>query len=197
MRRLVLVIAAAIAAVYAAPAAEASCAPAPPLRESLAEAHIAFVGTVVALDHDGRTATFRVEDVWKGVVPETVVVHAGPGIDAIEDAAAKGQGVASSVDRTYTAGSRYLVLPFGRSGDVLRDSICSNTQRYSDDLAGLRPASAHPPLAGGTEPEAPTSTGDAGGGSSWILPAGLAAAGAALAGAFAWLRARGRRTAPS
>lgn len=168
---------------------------APPLRQSLAESDIAFVGTVVALDHDGRTATFRVEDVWKGVLPETVVVHGGPGIAAIEKASRKGQGVATSVDRLYSAGTRYLVLPYGRSGHVLLDNACTNTQPYTDDLAGLRPPGAHPPLAGGRELVVPTSSDGGGSRSTWILLAVLAAAGAALTVFFVWVRLRVRTRA--
>jgi hypothetical protein len=189
--RHILVLAVVLAALGSAPAAKASCAPASPLRNSIAEADIVFVGTVVALDHDGRTATFRVEDVWKGKVGETVVVHGGPGIAAIESAAARGEGVASSVDRSYSMGTRYLVLPFGRSGDVLGDSICSNTRPYADGLASPRPASAHPPLADGGVPASPTASGDGSDSFTWPLVALLAAAG--VTAGLAWLGLRARR----
>jgi hypothetical protein len=191
MRRPVVVLVVALAALGSVPVAKASCAQAPPLRQSVAEADIVFVGTVVGLDHDGRTATFRVEAVWKGALGETVVVHGGPGIAAIEEASRKGQGVATSVDRTFSAGTRYLVLPFGSSGDVLQDNICSNTQPYTDDLARLRPTGAHPPLAGDA-PVGPSATGDDGR-STWILLGGLAALATALATALAWSRLRARR----
>jgi hypothetical protein len=190
-RRHIVVLVGVVAALGSGPAAKASCAPAPPLRNSIAEADIVFVGTVVGLDHDGRTATFRVEDVWKGRVGETVVVHAGPGIAAIENAAARGEGVASSVDRSYSMGTRYLVLPFGRSGDVLGDSICSNTRPYADGFASLRPAGAHPPLAGSGAPASSTESGDGSDSLTWLLVALLAAAG--LTAGLAWLGLRARR----
>jgi hypothetical protein len=189
--RHILVLAVLLAALSSAQAAKASCAPAPPLRNSIAEADIAFVGTVVSLDHDGRTATFRVEDVWKGKVEETVVVHGGPGIAAIESAAARGEGVASSVDRSYSLGTRYLVLPFGRSGDVLGDNICSNTQPYTEGLASLRPAGAHPPLTDGGMPATSVASGDGSDSFTWWFVALLAAAG--LTAGLAWLGLRARR----
>jgi hypothetical protein len=189
--RHILVLAVVLAALGSAHAAKASCAPAPPLQSSIAEADIVFVGTVVALDHDGRTATFRVEDVWKGKVGETVVVHGGPGIAAIESAAARGEGVASSGDRSYSMGTRYLVLPFGRSGDVLGDNICSNTQPYADELASLRPASAHPPLTDGGVPASSVASDDGSESFPWPLLALLGAA--ALTAGLAWLGLRARR----
>jgi hypothetical protein len=193
-RRPFLLLLVALAAVTSAPAAEASCIQAPPLRQAIDEADVVFVGTVLALDHDGRTATFRVEEIWKGTLGETVVVHGGPGFEAIESAAARGQGVASSVDRTYSAGKRYLVLPWGKSGGLLRDSICSSTQPYTDDMAGLRPATAHPPLAEGDGP-APTSPADDDrtGPLLWMLLGALAVLGAALT--VLWARLRARRLA--
>jgi hypothetical protein len=189
--RHILFLALVLAALGSAPAAKASCAPAPPLRNSIAEADIVFVGAVVALAHDGRTATFRVEDVWKGKVGETVVVHGGPGIAGIESAAARGEGVASSVDRSYRMGTRYLVLPFGRSGNVLRDSICSNTRPYADRFGSLRPAGAHPPLAEGGVPASSIAPGDGSDSSTWPVVALLAAAG--LTTGVAWLGLRARR----
>jgi hypothetical protein len=189
MRRPALVLALGFIALGLAPQAKASCAPSPPLRQAIAHADV-FVGTVVALEHEGRTATFRVEDVWKGQVHETVIVHAGPGIDAIEAAERNGEGVASSADRTYGTGTRYLVVSEGRSGEVLRDSICSSTQPYKDELAALRPATAHPPLAGGDASVGSDATDEAGTPTAWIV---LGSAAAAVVAALAWLRLRVRR----
>ena len=97
--------------------------------------------------HAELTATFQVEDVWKGQVGATAVVHGGPGIAALEEAARTGTGVASSVDRTYTSGTRYLVFSHGKADGVLLDSICSSTHAYTDELSSFRPPDAHPPLA--------------------------------------------------
>jgi hypothetical protein len=172
--RSLLAAGAALSALAFAPAGQASCAPPPPLPRALAQANVAFVGTVVAVKHDGRTATFRVEEVWKGTVGETVVVHGGPGIAAIEEAARKGEGVATSVDRNYATGTRYLVLPWGRSGHVLLDNACTNTQRYSAELVGFRPPAAHAPPADGMTPDGAAPAAD--GGASWpavVLPVAL------------------------
>jgi hypothetical protein len=193
MRRTALVLALGFVALGLAPKAKASCAPLPPLRQAIAHAEVVFVGTVVALEHEGRTATFRVEDVWKGKLHETVIVHAGPGIDAIEAAERNGGGVASSVDRTYGTGTRYLVVSEGRSGKVLRDSICSSTQPYNDELVGFRPVTAHPPLPGGDASVGPTANDEAGTPTAWILLGGLASAGALLAVTLALSRLRVRR----
>jgi hypothetical protein len=144
------ILAAAAAALAGAPTAQASCAPAPPLDQAIAQANVVFVGTVQSTEHDGLTANFRVEDVWKGEVGATAVVHGGPGIAALEDAARKGLGVATSVDRTYEMGTRYLVVSHGKADGVLLDNICSSTQPYKDDLASFRPAGAHPPAEGGS-----------------------------------------------
>jgi hypothetical protein len=151
------ILAAAAAALAGAPTAQASCAPAPPLDQAIAQANVVFVGTVQSTEHGGLTANFRVEDVWKSGVGATAVVHGGPGIAALEDAARKGLGVATSVDRTYEMGTRYLVVSHGKadgvlleSGQVWSDNICSSTQPYKDDLASFRPAGAHPPAEGGS-----------------------------------------------
>jgi hypothetical protein len=167
-------------------AAEASCGQPPAVPRAIERAEVVFVGTAVAVENNDRTATFRVESVWKGTVDETVVVHGGP-----KASLKGGERVWTSIDRTYAQGTRYLVLPAGRSGDVLLDA-CTSTQPYTSQLAALRPTEAHPPLADGGGFIAPGADGDGAGPAAWILLAVLAAAGAALAGAFAWQRLRAR-----
>jgi hypothetical protein len=195
-RRPALVLGFVLVALASAPAAEASCVQPPPVSQSVAEADVAFVGTVVALDHDGRTATFRVEDVWKGAVPETVVVHGGPGIATIEEAARQGRGVATSVDRTYTAGTRYLMLPSGKAKGVFLDNSCTNTQPYTAGLADLRPAGAHPPdIDAAASNGAPAPADGSRNGWAWLLLVALAVAGAGLAASLAWLMLRVRARA--
>ena len=186
---------AAFAALLWASAAEASCIQPPPLDQAIAQADVVFVGTVQDIDHGGLTATFHVEEMWKGTVGETVVVHGGPGIAALEDAARKGQGVATSVDRTYTAGTRYLVLPHGKADGVLLDNICSSTQPYTDELDSYRPSAAQPP--GGGEPVRETSPVNDGGRGplAWALVALLAALGAGLAIVIARSRLKAHRAA--
>lgn len=133
---------------FSQPAA-ASCITLPPLGEALAAAPVAFVGTVVETRHDGRTATFEVEEVWKGSVGARVVVNGGPEIDAMGAAEVNGGGVATSVDRAYETGVPYLVVPAGARGNVMTDNACSSTQPYTAALASHAPPGATPPADGG------------------------------------------------
>lgn len=82
----------------------------------------------------GRTATFAVDEVWRGPdLPANVVVHGGP----------DGNG-ATSADRTWEAGALYLV--FASAVDSrLSDNACSNTQFWSEELTDLRPSDARQP----------------------------------------------------
>jgi hypothetical protein len=166
--------------------ANASCGRPPPLPRAIDRAEVVFVGTVAAVENLHRTATFKVESVWKGTVDETVVVHGGP------KASLKGERVWTSIDRAYEPATRYLVVPSGRSGAILLDNACTNTQPYTADLADLRPPQAHPPLAGGAPPVAPTSQDASADLPLWALVVLVAAGTGVLATAAAWLRARTR-----
>ncbi len=95
----------------------------------VAEAEIAFVGTVITVANAGRTARIQVEEIWRG--PELggqVVVHGGPDGEAV-----------TSVDRYWEPGFRYLVFPRRNEGR-LEDDACSPTVRWEPQLAALRPA---------------------------------------------------------
>jgi len=130
---------------FSQPAA-ASCMILPPLDKALADASVVFVGTAMETKHDGRVATFEVEQVWKGSVAELVVVNGGgPSIKEMERAEAKGGSIATSVDRAYETGVRYLVLPWHVRGQVMRDNACSSTQPYTAKLASHAPPGATPP----------------------------------------------------
>jgi hypothetical protein len=178
----VVVVAAAIWALWTAPVASADCSAPPPLKEALAAAQIAFVGTVTGLKNDGRTATFRIEEVWKGsVLGETVIVNGGP------------PGVGTSVDRTYEIGVRYLVVPLRASGDVFQDNSCSSTQPFTSKLDRFRPTSASPPIFGPKPAPAAGLPDESNGGWSWSVIVLIAAALAAV-GTAAWLVAKSRRT---
>jgi hypothetical protein len=86
--------------------ATASCAAPAPLREAIKDAPAVFVGTVIETANRSRWATVHVEEVRKGTgLPDEVEVRAGP-----EDPPGPG-GTATSVDRTYTSGTRYLFVP--------------------------------------------------------------------------------------
>lgn len=127
--------------------AHASCAEPIPIDRAVDEAQTVFIGTVTDLQYDGRVATFRVEDVWKGDVAGTAVVSGGPKLSELEAARAQGAGVATSVDRYYDRGERYLVVSYAKDGDALLDNDCSATQPFTSDLDQYRPASARGPVA--------------------------------------------------
>jgi hypothetical protein len=96
--------------------AAASCAPPIPIDQALSEADNVFVGSVVGLAEADRTATFAVDEVWRGAdLPAQVVVHGGPGGDTF-----------SSVDRTWEANGTYIVFATIVDGQ-LTDNACSNT----------------------------------------------------------------------
>jgi hypothetical protein len=165
----------------AAPTARADCAAPPPLEEAIASARVAFVGTVTGLGNDARTATFRVAEVWKGSVGETVVVRGGP------------PGNPTSVDRFFEPGIEYLVVPYGASGDVLEDNSCSSTLPYTSELDRFRPAAASTPI-GGPKPAAGAELPDvSNSGWSWFTIL-LAAAALAAGGGAAWFVAKLRHT---
>lgn len=133
-RFLVLVVAS--MAMLAPTSAAADCQPAGPIEEVLQTAEIVFVGTVVAVE--GPAARFAVTDVWAGDVGATVEVR------GLADPGGRDGGFGagfSEDDRHWTRGETYLVLPWV-DGGVLRDSICTSTTEWRDELAALRPASA-------------------------------------------------------
>jgi hypothetical protein len=124
-------------AVLAPPPALASCAGVPlPPDEAVFFGDVVFVGTVLRTENEGRWATVRVEERWKGSadLAETIVVRGGPG-----------PGTATSVDRTYAPG-RYLFIVERAAGEV-RDSACGSTQPWTDELAALRPPTVSPAAA--------------------------------------------------
>lgn len=121
-------------------AALASCAVAPQLAAALSDAPAVFVGTVTSLDHAGRVANVHVDDVWKGRVAAVVQVVGTPDLNA----------GATTVDRYYTIGQKYLFIPFAGGGDRFQDNNCSLTQPYAAGLAADRPSDAiGPPQAPG------------------------------------------------
>jgi hypothetical protein len=115
----------------------ASCVSAQPIARVLARAPIVFVGTVLATSNNSRTATVLVDDVWRGThVPQTVVVRGSP---------VAGNG-ATSVDRSFVKGLRYLFVPESTTGfSPFQDNICTATRRYTAALARYRPRGAHHP----------------------------------------------------
>jgi hypothetical protein len=129
-----MALAVAVVVAAAGPAA-ASCAEPVPLERSLGEARTAFVGTVVRTSNASRTAAVRVEKIWLGPrLARDVTVHGGP----------QGAGVASSVDRTYREGERYLFV-LDDQGSPFEDNSCSGTTLYTDRIAALEPVGAITP----------------------------------------------------
>lgn len=138
--RLVSVVAV-IAALAAAPApALADCQMAPPTEEAVRTADLVFVGSVTAIANGGRSASVRVEEVWRGgEMPAEVTVLGGTEpAQAMED------------DRTFEAGVRYVFLPFVVDGQLV-DNICTATAPWVEGFAAVRPADARTPLPSATE----------------------------------------------
>lgn len=106
------------------------------LDQIVATAPVMFVGTVLEVASEGRTARFEVEEVWSGDVPAELVVHGGP----------EAPDAATSVDRSFEAGTRYLVAPRVEGGRFVDDS-CSPTRPFDDEVAAARPAAARAPDA--------------------------------------------------
>lgn len=118
--------------------AAASCAGPIPMAEALRKADSVFTGSVVGTANTGRTATVAVDEVWRGPdLPARVVVQGGPD-----------GNVATSIDRTWEAGGRYLVFA-AIVDSQLTDNACSSTQIWSDELEALQPSDARPPSDSG------------------------------------------------
>jgi hypothetical protein len=126
-----------------APAILASCAGLPaPISEAIASAPVVFVGVVTGTSDDGRTATVHVDELWRGpVLPHEVTLHGSPEVSA----------AATSVDRHYENGKRYLFMPNNGGGSDFIDNSCSMTREFSSDLGAYRPATArhYPPAPHG------------------------------------------------
>jgi hypothetical protein len=120
--------------------AAASCAGPVGIADAIKGADVVVVGTVTATRSRDRVATVAIDEVWKGTVGKTVEVHGGAAAD----------NVMTSVDRTYTAGKRYLIFAFepaihgntGSFGARYEDNNCSDTQRWSASLGRYRPTTA-------------------------------------------------------
>jgi hypothetical protein len=167
MNRRAIVPLALLSVMVMAPPASASCAPPQPLRDELGDAKVAFVGTVISTTNLERTALVNVEQIWLGrSLPETVEVRGGP----VDD------GTATSNDRSFDEGERYLFVPMNAT-PPFRDDACSATQPFTPEVAQLTPE-------GALDPTRPGSV-------AWIVVI------AALVGAGVWQLRRARRSAQS
>jgi hypothetical protein len=126
----------------------ADCIQPPPIEQAVREADVVFVGTVTGLSNGGRWATVAVEEVWVGPdLPPVVEVRGGPAGNS-----------ATSVDRSFRGGTRYLFVPLIADG-TLQDNSCTSTTEFVDDHARLRPATPRQPVSAEPEPEAPFDVG--------------------------------------
>ena len=98
-----------------------------------------FVGTVVDFGGDARQAVVEVESVWKGEGVATLVSVDG-GFDP---------NAATSVDRFYEPGMRYLFVPISAEVPFM-DNACTSTQPMTDEIAALQPETATAPIEGET-----------------------------------------------
>jgi hypothetical protein len=135
---------------------------------------VVFVGTVTSTSYAGRKATVLVETIWYGPdLPAQVEVIGSPALNA-----------ATSVDRSFQQGARYLFVPTNNQSPF-QDNACSATQPYTPEIAAYKPEGAR-------EVHAPATVQDTSPLRFWpwlLLP--IAAAGVGLA-----VRAR-RRQKPS
>lgn len=163
--------------------ASASCVFLGPYPQRLAEAEIVFVGTVEETSNKDRNVVVIVEEIWKGSeIPETVEIRGG----------AQGRRTASSVDRHFEAGVRYLFAPDMQApAGFFMDNACTPTRPFVDRLERFRPPDAivvdHPgPATEGSPDPQVTVADDAREGGDlvpWIAASALAAAGL---GAVLW-----------
>ncbi len=121
-----------------------SCAPLEgTLAERVEDARVVFVGTVSSIANEEREATVAVESIWIGPrLPETVVVSGAP-----DGATAAGAQVASSVDRTFERGTRYLFVP-NDAAPPFKDDACTATTEYTAAVARLEPEGTIAPQSG-------------------------------------------------
>ncbi len=151
--------------------------------DPIVSAPLVFVGTVISTGDGGRRARVRVESIWYGQHLPTYLEVSGSPVSG---------SAATSVDRTYQAGQRYLFVPEVGTGPIqsplqgplqgpLMDNACSATQPFTAALAAQAPASAFPPDPGGSEAVS---------GPPW-RSVGLAVGAVALLGAIGlWVRRR-------
>ena len=155
----------------------ADCMMPPAVEEAVQTAEIVFVGTVTATTNRNSWASVEVHEVWRGPdQPSAVVIKGGPGGNA-----------ATSVDRAFEPGVRYLFFPYVDPEIGLADNSCTSTQPWTEAMVALRPADARAPTGA-----SPTESGfDAAG---LLVPLGVAVlVGAVLL--VVGLLARGRQSA--
>jgi hypothetical protein len=181
--------------VGSASVAAASCAPPLSLADAVATSDLVVVGTVNAARSNHRIVTVAVEDIWRGDADAQIEVAGGP--DSLSRA--------TSVDRTFVVGQRYLFFIFepglhggsGTFGARYEDNGCTDTRPYTSGLDQLRPASARRTAAPSTllpssQPSTPAASGSVGESTADIA---LGVAALSVCGSVAavvwWVRRRG------
>jgi hypothetical protein len=140
---------------------------------TFSNAAVVFVGTVLSTTNGDREATVRVESIWRGPDMPTYVRVVGTPEPAAQ---------ATSVDRTYQSGKKYLFVP-ENAATPFQDNNCTSTQIYTSALAAQAPADARPPQPGG-DPSTP-------GINPLVWPAlALVGLGAIAVAVFIWRRKR-------
>ena len=133
---LIIAILASFGLLFAPSAALASCMLPAPIENAVKTADIVFVGTVTGTAEGNRWATVTVEEIWRGPdQPRTVVIRGGPG-----------GNTATSVDRAFEPGVRYLFFPIADEAAGLSDNSCTNTTPWAEAMVALRPADARQPV---------------------------------------------------
>jgi hypothetical protein len=118
------------------PVVMADCQMPPAIEEAVETADIVFVGTVTQTSNRNSWASVEVEEVWKGPdQPAAVVVKGGPGGNS-----------ATSVDRAFEPGLRYVFFPYVDPTLGLADNSCTSTTQWSTELEALRPADFRQPI---------------------------------------------------
>ncbi|MBA2725106.1 MAG: hypothetical protein H0U53_03875 [Actinobacteria bacterium] len=163
--------------------AVASCGIAPPVPEAIEQARHVFVGEVVELKNDQRTALVAVTDVWKGDVPERVEVHGGMRLPQDPD-------TYTSIDRTYDLNKTYLFFPSEREENYFRD-ICTRTSVMRQRFLRFRPQDASTPSPGSNNVVTEGELGSSPQPSAWIFLVG--GASILAGGVWIWISIR-RRT---
>lgn len=140
-----LAMAVVLATVPVAPA-RASCAPPPPLEESIADATSVFAGRVVDLRSRGTVAAVRVDEVWKGPDVAPVVGVRG-GQEQPGGLAGLFTAVSSSNDYEFVAGRGYLFVLDGS----FRVGQCGGVMPLAAGQSALRPTLVRGPADEGLQ----------------------------------------------
>jgi hypothetical protein len=128
----------AVGEVFAALPSLASCAAMQGGHSPLAEARVAFVGTVISIANDQHRALVQVESVWVGpAVPAEVEVQS----DVLPAANEGIEDIAS-----FDQGKRYLFVPDNWT-EPFKFPGCDGPEPYTQALELYRPKSAHSPEA--------------------------------------------------